>query len=152
MKSNLDSFVTLYLFRKHFNVKSEIISLIFNVIFTPRKPFRANVTLNVECITEGIWKFPITLIATEPEVEDVINIHGIGLFKTSETEFRLTSQTRYYEPFVAHFLPGSDQEFFVKPQSGELPPFYTKGIVIIVGFKPRMYSKKYQATLVIQEL
>ncbi|XP_030107333.1 cilia and flagella-associated protein 47 isoform X1 [Mus musculus] len=150
VKSNLDSFVTLYLFRKHFNVKSEIISLIFNVIFTPRKPFRANVTLNVECITEGIWKFPITLIATEPEVEDVINIHGIGLFKTSETEFRLTSQTRYYEPFVAHFLPGSDQEFFVKPQSGELPPFYTKGIVIIVGFKPRMYSKKYQATLVIQ--
>lgn len=58
--------------------------------------------------------------------------------------------SRYYEPFVAHFLPGSDQEFFVKPQSGELPPFYTKGIVIIVGFKPRMYSKKYQATLVIQ--
>ena len=79
------------------------------MIFTPRKPFRANVTLNVECITEGIWKFPITLIATEPEVEDVINIHGIGLFKTSETEFRLTSQKRYYERFVAHFLTGSDQ-------------------------------------------
>lgn len=57
---------------------------------------------------------------------------------------------RYYEPFVAYFLPGSDREFFVKPDSGELPPFYTKGILIVVGFKPRMYSKKYQATLVIQ--
>lgn len=56
---------------------------------------RAHITLKVECITDGIWKFPITLIATEPEVEDVINIQGIGLFKTSVTEFRLTSQTRY---------------------------------------------------------
>ncbi|XP_063136439.1 cilia- and flagella-associated protein 47 isoform X2 [Rattus norvegicus] len=149
-KSSLESTVTLYLFRKHFDVKSELISLVFNLVFTPRKPFRAHITLKVECITDGIWKFPITLIATEPEVEDVINIQGIGLFKTSVTEFRLTSQTRYYEAFEAHFLPGSDREFFVKPHSGELPPFYTKGIVIVVGFKPRMYSKKYQATLVIQ--
>ncbi|GAB1302928.1 Cilia and flagella-associated protein 47 [Apodemus speciosus] len=150
VRNVLDSAITLYLFRKHYNVKSEVISLIFNLIFTPRKPLRAHITLKVECITDGIWKFPITLIATEPEVEDVINIQGIGLFKTAETEFRLTSQTRYYEPFVAHFLPGSDREFFVKPHCGELPPFYTKGILIVVGFKPRMYSKKYQATLVIQ--
>lgn len=55
---------------------------------------RAHITLKVECLTDGIWKFPITLIATEPEVEDVIDIQGIGLFKTAETEFRLTSQTR----------------------------------------------------------
>ncbi|PNI27573.1 CFAP47 isoform 3, partial [Pan troglodytes] len=29
------------------------------------------------------------------------------------------------EPFTAHFLPGSDLEFFVKPQAGELLPFNT---------------------------
>ncbi|XP_060230649.1 cilia- and flagella-associated protein 47 [Meriones unguiculatus] len=150
LKSSLESSVTLYLYRKRFNIKHELISLVFNLIFTPRKPFRAHITLKIECITDGIWKFPITLIATEPEVEDVIDIQGIGLFKTSVMEFRLTSQTRYYEPFMAYFLPGSDKDFFVKPNSGELPPFYTKGIVISVGFKPRMYSKKYQATLVIQ--
>nr|XP_042125169.1 cilia- and flagella-associated protein 47 isoform X1 [Peromyscus maniculatus bairdii] len=150
LKTNLSSSVTLYLYRKHFNVKHELISLIFNLIFTPRKPVRAHITLKVECITDGIWKFPITLIATEPEVEDVINIQGIGLFKTSVTEFRLTSQTRYYEPFTAYFLPGGDRDFFVKPHTGELPPFYTKGIPIVVGFKPRMYSKKYQATLVVK--
>ncbi|KAK7799980.1 hypothetical protein U0070_003126, partial [Myodes glareolus] len=96
MKSNLDSSVSLYLFRKHFNTKQQLISLIFNVIFTPKKPFRTHIILKVECITDGIWRFPITLIATEPEVEDVINIQGIGLFKTAITEFRLTSQTRYY--------------------------------------------------------
>ncbi|XP_035293456.1 cilia- and flagella-associated protein 47 [Cricetulus griseus] len=150
LKTSLDSSVTLYLYRKHCNIKQELISLIFNLIFTPRKPFRAHITLKVECITDGIWKFPITLIATEPEVEDIIDIQGIGLLKTSVTEFRLTSQTRYYEPFTAYFLPGGDRDFFVKPHRGELPPFYTKGILIIVGFKPRMYSKKYRATLVIQ--
>ncbi|KAL6071902.1 hypothetical protein STEG23_025662, partial [Scotinomys teguina] len=56
----------------------------------------------------------------------------------------------YYEPFTAYFLPGGDRDFFVKPTTGELPPFYTKGIPIVVGFKPRMYSKKYQATLVVK--
>ncbi|XP_049985737.1 cilia- and flagella-associated protein 47 isoform X2 [Alexandromys fortis] len=150
LKSSLESSVTLYLYRKHFNAKQQIISLIFNVIFTPNKPCRTHIILKVECITDGIWKFPITLIATEPEVKDVIDIQGVGLFNTAVTEFRLTSQTRYYESFTAHFLPGGDRDFFVNPQSGELPPFYTKGILIIVGFKPKMYSKKYQATLVIQ--
>uniref|UniRef100_A0A8C6RQF7 Cilia and flagella associated protein 47 n=1 Tax=Nannospalax galili TaxID=1026970 RepID=A0A8C6RQF7_NANGA len=150
LKSNLDSSVTLYFCRKHFNIKHKLISLTFNVIFAPRKPFKAHITLKVECITNGIWKFPITLIATEPEVEDVIDIQGVGLFKTAMTEFRLTSQTRYYDPFVAYFLPGSDQDFFVKPDSGKLPPFYTEGILIVIGFKPQMYSKKYHATLVIQ--
>lgn len=34
------------------------------------------------------------LEATEPEVDDVIDIEGIGLFKESTVDFRLTSQTR----------------------------------------------------------
>ncbi|XP_060231199.1 cilia and flagella-associated protein 47-like [Meriones unguiculatus] len=150
LKSSLGSSIALYLYRKRFNIKQELISLTFNLIFAPRKPFRTHIALKIECLLDGIWKFPITLIATEPEVEDVIDIQGIGLFKTSVTKFRLTSQTRYYEPFMAYFLPGSDRDFFVKPHSGELPPLYTKGIPIAVGFKPQMYSKKYQATLVIQ--
>lgn len=54
------------------------------------------------------------------------------------------------EPFTAYFLPGSDPEFFVKPQVGELPPFGTEGTVLLVGFKPRMYSRKYKATLAIE--
>lgn len=33
-------------------------------------------------------------IATEPEVDDVINIEAIGLNKESIVDFKLTSQTR----------------------------------------------------------
>lgn len=54
------------------------------------------------------------------------------------------------ERFTAHFLAGSDPEFLVRPQAGELLPAGTVGTHIMVGFKPRMYGKKHTATLVIQ--
>lgn len=57
---------------------------------------------------------------------------------------------RYPEPYTAYFLPGSDSEFTVSPQAGELLPLDTAGTFITVGFKPSMYSKKHKATLVIQ--
>lgn len=34
------------------------------------------------------------LVATEPDVDDVIDIEGIGLFKEAVVDFRMTSQTR----------------------------------------------------------
>ena len=34
------------------------------------------------------------LVATEPDVDGVIDIEGVGLFKGSTVDFRLTSQTR----------------------------------------------------------
>uniref|UniRef100_M3YLV5 CFAP47-like immunoglobulin-like domain-containing protein n=1 Tax=Mustela putorius furo TaxID=9669 RepID=M3YLV5_MUSPF len=150
MKSSLESCVALYIMKKSYHVETETITLFFNVVFAPKKPLRTHITLKVECITDGIWKFPITLVATEPDVDDVIDIEGIGLFKESVVDFRLTSQTRNPEPFTAYFLPGSDPEFSVKPQVGELPPFDTEGTVLLVGFKPQMYSRKYKATLAIQ--
>uniref|UniRef100_A0A7N4PXI9 Cilia and flagella associated protein 47 n=1 Tax=Sarcophilus harrisii TaxID=9305 RepID=A0A7N4PXI9_SARHA len=150
MKSNLESCVALYLISKEKNVGNGDIALVFNIIFAPKKPIRSVITLVIQCSTDGIWKFPITLIATEPEVDDVINIEGIGLFKETSVAFRLTSQTRYPESFTAYFLPGSDEEFFVKPQMGELLPLHTAGTLINVGFTPKMYSRKHQATLVIQ--
>ncbi|XP_029785500.1 cilia- and flagella-associated protein 47 [Suricata suricatta] len=150
VESSLESCIALYLIKKSFNIKAEMITLVFNFIFTPKKPLRTQITLKIECITDGIWKFPIVLDATEPDVDDVIDIEGVGLFKESFVNFRLTSQTRIPEPFTAHFLPGSDPEFFVKPKVGTLLPFHTKGTLIAVGFKPQMYSRKYKATLVIQ--
>ncbi|XP_048191411.1 cilia- and flagella-associated protein 47 [Perognathus longimembris pacificus] len=149
-KNDLDACVTLYVSHQYCNVEEETLAFIFNLIFIPTKPLKAVVTIKLECISEGIWRFPLTLIATEPEVEDIIDIPGVGLFKESSIDFRVTSQSRFFEPFTAHFLPGSDPEFFVRPQTGKLPPFFTKGLLIVVGFKPRMYSKKYKATLVIQ--
>ncbi|XP_042558395.1 cilia- and flagella-associated protein 47 [Dipodomys spectabilis] len=150
LKNDFDACITLYVLQQDCNVEEETLTLIFNLIFIPMKPLKALVTIKLECISEGIWRFPLILMATEPEVEDVIDIPGIGLFKESVIDFRVTSQTRFFEPFTAHFLPGSDPEFFVRPQTGKLPPFFTNGLLMVVGFKPRMYSKKYKATLVIQ--
>lgn len=55
---------------------------------------RNKATLVVQCTAGGLWKFPLLFIATEPEVDDVINIVAVGLNKESIVGFKLTSQTR----------------------------------------------------------
>lgn len=45
-------------------------------------------------MTDGIWTFPMMLIATEPDVDEVFDIEGVGLFKEATVDFRLTSQSR----------------------------------------------------------
>ncbi|XP_061483380.1 cilia- and flagella-associated protein 47-like [Rhineura floridana] len=150
MTSQLKSAVAINLVKKLRDLKTGILTLIFSIIFAPSKPIRNPATLVVQCVTGGIWKFPILFVATEPEVDDVINIEAAGLNKESVVKFKLTSQTRYPEPYTAYFLTGSDPEFVVSPQAGELLPLDTAGTCITVGFKPNMYSKKHKATLVIQ--
>ncbi|KAM4795930.1 cilia- and flagella-associated protein 47 [Rhinophrynus dorsalis] len=150
VKSQLESSVATELIRKERDATSGIVTLIFNIVFAPNKSMRHSVTLVVQCATGGIWKFPIQLLATEPSVDDVIQIEAVGLNKESIVGFRLTSQTRHPQPFSAYFLPGSDVAFSVLPQAGELLPLGTSGTLITVGFKPSMYSKKHKATLVVQ--
>ncbi|XP_039185523.1 cilia- and flagella-associated protein 47 [Crotalus tigris] len=150
MKSQLKSAIAINLVKKERDLKTGIVTLIFNIIFTPYKPTRNPATLVLQHSTGGIWKFPILFVVTDPEVDDVIDIEAIGLNKESIVSFKLTSQTRYPEPYTAYFLPGSDPEFTISPQAGELLPLDTAGTCITVGFKPSMYSKKHKATLVIQ--
>ncbi|XP_008938388.1 PREDICTED: putative uncharacterized protein CXorf30 homolog, partial [Merops nubicus] len=150
IKSQLESLVGMHLVQKEQDRESGIVTLIFNIVFAPNKPMRSHVSLVVQCPAAGVWKFPMLFTATEPEVDDVISIEAVGLNKESLVGFKLTSQTRHPEPFTAHFLAGSDPEFLVLPQAGELLPAGTAGTHITVGFKPRMYGKKHKATLVIQ--
>uniref|UniRef100_A0ABM5FY67 Cilia- and flagella-associated protein 47 n=1 Tax=Pogona vitticeps TaxID=103695 RepID=A0ABM5FY67_9SAUR len=150
VKSQLKSAVAINLVNKDRDLKTGIVTLIFNIVFAPSKPLRNPATLVVQRSAGGIWKFPILFIATDPEVDDVINIEAVGLNKESVISFRLTSQTRHPDPYTAYFLPGSDPEFVVSPQAGELLPLDTPGTCLTVGFKPSMYSKKHKATLVIQ--
>ncbi|KAJ8256208.1 hypothetical protein COCON_G00200720 [Conger conger] len=130
--------------------QSGVVTLTFSVVFAPYKPTRCAAALAVQCITGGLWTFPIMLISTEPQVDDVITIEAVGLNKTSAVGFRLTSQSRYPECFTARFLPGSGPEFQVSPPSGELLPVGTSGTLLTVTFTPTMYSKKHQATLLVQ--
>ncbi|KAG8136398.1 hypothetical protein E2320_004979, partial [Naja naja] len=92
MNSHLKSAIAINLVKKEQDLKTGIVTLIFNIIFTPYKSMR------------------------------------------------------YPEPYTAYFLPGSDPEFTVSPQAGELLPLDTAGTCITVGFKPSMYSKKHKAT------
>ncbi|KAM3935444.1 cilia- and flagella-associated protein 47 [Leptodactylus fuscus] len=149
-KSHLEPSVGIELVRKERDTPSGIVTLIFNIIFAPNKSMRHSALLVVQCVTGGIWKFPIKFVATEPNVDDIIQIEAVGLNKESAVGFRLTSQTRYPDPFSAYFTQGSDLEFSVSPQSGELLPLGTAGTILTVGFKPTMYSKKHRATLVVQ--
>ncbi|XP_071186802.1 cilia- and flagella-associated protein 47-like [Salvelinus alpinus] len=149
-RSQLEGCVTLSLLNCHRDPHSGIVTLAINLIFTPYKPLRCSAVLAVQCLTGGLWKFPISLISTEPQVDDVITINAAGLHKTSAVGFRLTSQTRYPEPFTAGFLPGGGSEFQVCPSSGELLPVGSAGTLLTVSFTPSMYSKRHHATLLVQ--
>lgn len=59
--------------------------------------------LAVQHLSVRTWEFPIDLIATEPQVDDVIVIEAAELGKTSAVGFRLTSTTRCVCVFV-HLL------------------------------------------------
>ncbi|NXR56182.1 CFA47 protein, partial [Hippolais icterina] len=94
IRSQLESLVGLQLVEKEWDTKSRIVTLIFNVVFAPSKPMRNEATIVIQCTAGGLWKFPLMFIATEPEVDDVINIEAVGLNKESIVGFKLTSQTR----------------------------------------------------------
>ncbi|GCB68785.1 hypothetical protein scyTo_0015254, partial [Scyliorhinus torazame] len=151
-RTQMESTIALNFVEKVWDVQTGIVTLTFNIVFAPYKPISQSAMLRVQAATGGIWRFPLLLIATEPQVDDVINIEAFGLNKESVVCFRLTSQTRHPMPFTAHFLPCSDQEFVVSPQTGELLPLGSTGTLFTVGFTPRMYSKKYKAKLLIQTM
>ncbi|XP_043556663.1 cilia- and flagella-associated protein 47-like [Chiloscyllium plagiosum] len=170
----MESTIAVNFVKKKWDTETGIVTITFNIIFAPYKPVSQSAMLKVQSATGGIWRFPLLLIATEPQVDDVINIEALGLNKESVVCFRLTSQTRFMDrclpkdrssseqpttttsgypmPFTAHFLPCSDQAFVVSPQAGELLPLGSTGTLFTVGFTPRMYSKKYKAKLLIQTM
>ncbi|NWV30502.1 CFA47 protein, partial [Origma solitaria] len=94
IKSQLESWLGMELVQKEWDTESRIVTLIFNVVFAPSKPIRNEAFLAVQCTRGGLWRFPLVLIATEPEVDDVINIEAVGLNKESIVGLKLTSQTR----------------------------------------------------------
>ncbi|NXQ03303.1 CFA47 protein, partial [Vidua macroura] len=94
IRSQLESLIGMELVEKEWDTVSRIVTLIFNVVFAPSKPMRNEATVVIQCNAGGLWKFPLVFIATEPEVDDVINIEAVGLNKESIVSFKLTSQTR----------------------------------------------------------
>ncbi|XP_043556662.1 cilia- and flagella-associated protein 47-like [Chiloscyllium plagiosum] len=95
----MESTIAVNFVKKKWDTETGIVTITFNIIFAPYKPVSQSAMLKVQSATGGIWRFPLLLIATEPQVDDVINIEALGLNKESVVCFRLTSQTRYCHNF-----------------------------------------------------
>ena len=125
--------------------------LLFAVRFCSHKT-----QLMITAASGEVWRFPIGVLATEPEVDDVISIESVGLNKESVVGFRMNRQLcslpffRHALPFEACFAPSSDPDFTVTPAYGDLPPSGTEGTLIKVAYKPQIYGKTHKAKLVVQ--
>ncbi|XP_014853532.1 PREDICTED: cilia- and flagella-associated protein 47 [Poecilia mexicana] len=130
--------------------ESGIVMLTLHLIYTPRRTSRFSSVLAVQSLSGKIWEFPLILIATKPQVDDVIRVETTEIGRTSAVGFRLTSTTRRSVSFKATFLPGSSSEFTVAPASGILPPAGTAGALISVFFTPTASCKRHRARLAVQ--
>ncbi|XP_048239518.1 cilia and flagella-associated protein 47-like isoform X3 [Haliotis rufescens] len=142
--------VSMTLVRQHRDINTGLVVLLFNVKFNPFKPLSHDAQLHVTAATGGVWKFPLRFVATEPPVDDKILIEATGLSKMSTVGFWLTSQSSNAVHFDAFFESGSDPEFSISPEHGELLPQGTDGTMFNINFLPAVYGKLYQAKLVIQ--
>ena len=50
--------------------------------------------LSVTGALGGLWKFPVRFVASDPPVDDVINVEAFGLGKVSSVGFHLNSQSK----------------------------------------------------------
>lgn len=149
-QSCLERSLGVSLLRKIKNQVSGVVILVFNFVFSPFKPFSHKTQLMISAASGGVWRFPVRVLATEPEVDDTITIESVGLNKESVVGFRMTSQMRHTLAFEAFFAPNSDLEFTVTPTSGELAPAGSDGTLIRVAYKPQIYGKTHKAKLVVQ--
>lgn len=89
---------------------SAMAPLEFTMRFEPLKPYKAQAELVIYKSSGGRWKFNAVFEATEPQVDDIININS-PLQKTSSVSFKLTNHIKQHSPFQAYFAEGSAPEF-----------------------------------------
>ncbi|AWO95547.1 Hypothetical protein SMAX5B_003943 [Scophthalmus maximus] len=73
------------------NPETGNVTLTLHLVYTPLRPCRHSVVLAVRSVSGRIWKFPIILVATEPQVDDVILTEATELDKTSAGGVPLTT-------------------------------------------------------------
>ncbi|XP_078495986.1 cilia- and flagella-associated protein 47 isoform X1 [Ciona intestinalis] len=151
-RQQLEQALAVSLVRKERDPHTGMVVLVFNLVFSPFRPLSRTVTLTVTAATGGVWSFPLAIRASEPPPDDVITVEAAGLGKGSTVSFVLFSHSRHPTPFNAYFVGGSDNEFIVTPESGELQPQGTNGTKLSVTFTPNMYGRSYKARLVVQTL
>ncbi|CAL8289677.1 unnamed protein product [Lota lota] len=137
--------------------KSGVVALTANLVYTPQGPHRCSVFLAVWCVSGAHWRFPLTLVATEPGVDDIIHITAAGPGMTSTAGLHLHSTTRcsltcgltFNLKCGRSFLSGSGSEFTVSPSCGVLPPRGSTG-PLTGAFTPTTDTKTPRALLLVQ--
>lgn len=150
IKKDLDSAIALNYVRSYRDKKSGLVVLVFNIVFAPSRQLKHDAELLVQGATGGLWRFPLRLVATEPDPDDIITIEAVGLDRQSSVGIRLCSTDRHPAPYVANMVAGSDSEFTVSPSQGELMPLGSNGTLIKVLFTPHKYGKVYRGKLAVQ--
>lgn len=120
------------------------------VVFEPLRPAKVDAILVIQKTSGGRWRFPLRVVATEPEVDDVIKMEAM-INNTSTVSFSITNQFEAFAKFKAFFTPDSAPEFSVHPKRGVLEPLGSKeGTNFLVNFSPLEYGKPVVGFLVIQ--
>ncbi|CAE7919874.1 CFAP47 [Symbiodinium sp. KB8] len=115
----------------------------------PLKPFEVPAEIVVKKSSGGRWRFPVLLVATDAEPDDVITIES-SLNRTASVSFQLSNQFLDYADFKAYFTLESAPEFQVHPSEGTLPPYGSPGAEFTVSFTPREYGKLLSGKLIIE--
>ncbi|KAL8606797.1 hypothetical protein ACOMHN_049626 [Nucella lapillus] len=149
MREILPNSVDMNLVRQERN-SSGLVVLLFNIHFQPFKTMNFLAYVRVTGALGGLWKFPVRFMASDPPVDDIINVEASGLGKVSTVGFRLHSQSKLPVVFSAYFEEGSDVELSVTPVTGELLPSSQEGTLFNISFVPAVYGRICKGKLIIQ--
>jgi len=121
----------------------------FQLSFQPLRPIRSRCYIVVDKPSGGRWEFPLQVEATEPDVDDIIQMESL-LHQTSSVTFKLHNQFSVPAKFEAGFTPESPFEFSVHPKEGFLAPPGEQGTQFVVSFTPKEYGKHLVGKLIVQ--
>jgi len=93
--------------------------VILNIKFYPLRPFKSECEFVISKNSGGQYIYNIVLEATEPDIDDVINIQS-ALGKMSTVSFKLHNIFTKNSQFVSYFSHDSSSEFSVIPREGIL--------------------------------
>jgi hypothetical protein len=146
--ANIEKWLKVKPIKNKINQADEELAFAFN--FLPHKPFKTVVEFVLTKPSGGRWKFKISLVASEPDYFDVLNIVSqLNVRKT--IQFRLfNSDKKNSSPYVAYYTQESDSEFMVSPAKGILEPIINDGSIIEVSYLPTQYGKAKTGVLIVE--
>ena len=121
------------------------------LLWSPRKAMTVRGCLVLSRDGGGRWRWPLRLVATESEVEDVVELEAeVGGAQLAT--LHLHNAIDRAAPYRAHLATSSSPFFKVAPKTGRLPPSSAEtGAALTVSFAPLDYGKLvYDGQLVVE--